>query len=57
MSNVYVCIYKQTKQARLGGSGGMLPQEILDFFSTHKLNARIARVACPGDLAALKPPL
>jgi len=57
MSNVYVCIYKQTKQARLGGSGGMLPQEILDFFSTHKLNARIACVACPGNLAALKPPL
>ena len=27
MSDVYVCMHKH---ARLGGSGGMLPQEILD---------------------------
>ena len=26
-------------------------------FSTHKPTARAARVACPGNLAALKPPL
>ena len=29
MSNVYVCVYKQTsRQDYVGGSGGMLPQEI-----------------------------
>ena len=39
---------RQPKARRLGGVGG--------FLSTHK-PARAARVACPGNLAALKPPL
>ena len=40
---------RQSKARRLGGGTG--------FFSTHKPTARAARVACPGNLAALKPPL
>jgi len=30
---------------------------VTGFFSTHKLTVRAMRVACPGNLAALKPPL
>ena len=37
---------RQSKVRRLGGGTG--------FFSTHKPTARAARVACPGNLAALK---
>ena len=40
---------RQSKARRLGGGTG--------FFSTHKPTARAARAACPGNLAALKPPL
>ena len=39
----------QSKAWQLGGGTG--------FFSTHKPTVRTARVACPGNLAALKPPL
>ena len=38
-----------TKARRLGGGTG--------FFSAHKPTASAARVACPGNPAALKPPL
>ena len=40
---------RQSKARRLGGG--------MEFFSTHKPTACAARVACPGNLAALKPPL
>ena len=40
---------RQSKARRVGGGAG--------FFSTHKPTACAARVACPGNLAALKPPL
>ena len=39
----------QSKARWLGGGTG--------FFSTHKLTACTARIACPDNLAALKPPL
>ena len=39
----------QSKAQWLGGRTG--------FFSTHKLKAHVACVACPDNLAALKPPL
>ena len=39
----------QSKVRRLGGGTG--------FFSTHKLKVHTVHVACPDNLAALKPPL
>ena len=40
---------KTVESATVGGGAG--------FISTHKPTARAARVACPGNLATLKPPL
>ena len=40
----------RTSKARQLGGGA-------EFFSTHKPTAHAAHVACPGNLAALKPPL
>ena len=39
----------QSKARRLGGG--------IEFFSTHELTVFATRVVCPGNLAALKPPL
>ena len=39
----------QSKAQQLGEGTG--------FFSAHKLTAQTAHVACPGNLATLKPPL